>query len=77
MKFARGDVVKHIKSGGVYVIDLLARMESNAEPVYAYSLICDRQVVWIRPATQMEDGRFVLCHATEIKAGDASVHKHP
>lgn len=83
MKFAKDDIVRHNKSGGVYVIDMHVVLERDQTPAYAYSLIYDRRIVWVRPAVEMEDGRFTLCQpssaklmtATEIKAGDTSVHQ--
>ena len=59
--FKPGDVVRHLKSGGFYVIDKLAKLEWNLEECYVYSLLGDPSgVTWVRYKEEMEDGRFEL-----------------
>jgi hypothetical protein len=60
-------VVRHIKSGGLYVIALLpdlVKVESTAEPAYGYRALSSNGAVsgplWVRSQTEMEDGRFEL-----------------
>jgi hypothetical protein len=59
--FVQGDRVRHVKSGGVYLIlqipDKL-RIESTGEPAYLYAA---QDLQWVRSQREMEDGRFVLC----------------
>ena len=66
-RFRVGDEVLHTKSGGVYRIVLTpARLcvERTREPAYIYELATKSPDVicylWVRPKTEMEDGRFVL-----------------
>lgn len=73
MKFAKGDVVRHLKSGDVYVIDMHVLLEKDASPAYAYSMIYNRGIVWVRAASEMEDGRFAICQPR----GTVNVHQHP
>jgi len=59
--FAIADDVVHLRSGGVYVIigtPDVYRVESTNEPAYAY--LAKDGTVWVRPQTEMEDGRFEL-----------------
>lgn len=58
-KFAIGSRVKHVKTGNFYRIIYTpdeARIESGAVPAYIYS---DTVCLWVRPQSEMEDGRFV------------------
>lgn len=58
--FAAGDDVRHLKSGGCYRVLAYARLEATLEVccVYQHS---DSALVWVRPITEMHDGRFVRC----------------
>jgi len=61
--FLRGRLVRHKKTGGVYVIvsDLgdKLRIEATNKPAYAYmSVESGKHPTWVRPASEMEDGRF-------------------
>lgn len=64
MKFQTDDVVLHRKTGRRYRILIAAdrcRLEASGEPAYAYRLADDAAgdpTVWVRVATEMEDGRF-------------------
>lgn len=57
MKFAEGTFVQHVKTKSVYVILRQVTMESTGEPGYVY--IGKKGDAWVRPATEMEDGRFI------------------
>lgn len=67
--FRRGDLVRHLKTKGVYQIvhtPATVRIEADLAPAYAYRLHtfpfgggAPRDgYLWIRPQGEMEDGRF-------------------
>lgn len=56
-QFAKESVVRHLKSGGLYKIIDLGRIEATLEVVYIYQSL-QTQDVWVRPQSEMEDGRF-------------------
>lgn len=66
-KFKKGDVLKHNKTGTVYVIletptDGL-RLKKTNEPAYCYQELAITDYVlprWVCSAKEVEDGRFVL-----------------
>lgn len=66
-KFYRTQSVKHVKSGRQYCITQIPqehlRLEYCNEPFYVYRSIDledDKgHVLWHRPVSEMEDGRFV------------------
>lgn len=62
--FEVGDVVKHLKSGGSYVVTgTPARVviEATLHPAYTYrQAVGNDDRIWVRPQTEMEDGRFEL-----------------
>ena len=65
MKFEIDDVLVHRKTGRRYRILIgadLCRLEASGEPAYAYRLDDAQAVgdltVWVRVASEMEDGRF-------------------
>lgn len=66
MKFEVGNIVKHVKSGGIYRIigsPDQYRLESTNEPAYAYQSTHGElynNPIWVRSKTEMEDGRFML-----------------
>ncbi len=60
--FKPGSKLRHIKTGGFYKIVLLANVEANLEPAYAYESLQSHDF-WIRPKAEMEDGRFELVDA--------------
>lgn len=64
MEFKRHDIVRHVKTGELYVIlcgprDGLTH-ENTGEAGYIYQAMFFRDVLWYRPAKQMEDGRFAF-----------------
>lgn len=69
-KFKRGDYVRH-SCGSIYQVlntpDLCA-IEATVEPAYIYAetgdILDGFPEIWIRPQSEMEDGRFTL-HSTE------------
>ena len=68
MRFQTGAVVLHLKTGRRYQILMgpdVCRIEADRSPAYAYRLedaLADGDAtVWVRPAAEMEDGRFAVC----------------
>ncbi len=57
-KFQAGDQLIHLKSGGLYRVIGLGKIEANLDDVYIYEAMRN-QTLWVRPKTEMEDGRFV------------------
>jgi hypothetical protein len=73
MKFRRKQLVRHLKTGGVYRIEETPdrmMIEATTTPAYAYRL-CHTNAsvpsnfkptygarIWVRPQAEMEDGRF-------------------
>ena len=57
--FKPGSKLKHLKSGGLYKVVLLANIEASLEPAYVYESLQSHDF-WIRPQAEMEDGRFEL-----------------
>lgn len=54
-----GDTVRHIRTGRVYVIVLVAKSVVDQSLQYIYrSLGNPSETPWVRSAAQMEDGRF-------------------
>ena len=60
--FKPGSKLRHIKTGGLYKVLLLANIEANLEPAYVYESLQSHDF-WIRPKAEMEDGRFELIDA--------------
>lgn len=56
-KFPARAVVRHNKTGGTYKIARHALNEHDHTPVYVYECLTTN-IVWVRPKTEMEDGRF-------------------
>ncbi len=57
-KFSAGDHLRHRK-GGLYVVEITpdqCRIEAGAVPAYVYRAADGLR--WVRPQTEMEDGRF-------------------
>lgn len=57
--FKPGSKLRHIKTGGLYKVVLLANIEANLEPAYVYESMQSNDF-WIRSKAEMEDGRFEL-----------------
>ena len=57
--FKPGTKLKHIKTGGLYKVLLLANIEATLEPAYVYESLQSHDF-WVRPQEEMEDGRFEL-----------------
>ena len=57
--FKPGAKLRHIKTGGLYKVLLMANVESTLEPAYVYESMQSHNF-WIRPKAEMEDGRFEL-----------------
>lgn len=65
--FPRMSLVRHKKTRGLYRIMIDAsygRIEATNEPAYGYvswlPATLENIVLWIRPQSEMEDGRFEL-----------------
>ena len=59
-KFPIGSQLRHIKTGGYYRVTGLAKIEATLEMAYVYESLQTHDY-WVRPQTEMEDGRFELC----------------
>lgn len=57
--FQQGQILKHLKTGGFYRILYEAKIEATIEAVYVYEALINH-TIWIRPVTEMEDGRFII-----------------
>lgn len=57
-KIQTGDQLIHLKSGGLYRVIGLSKIEANLEDVYIYEAMRN-QTLWVRPKAEMKDGRFV------------------
>lgn len=58
-KFRLGEEVRHVKSGGIYIVTGLPSeyvLEHSREPAYAYLMVDGR--ICVRSQQEMEDGRF-------------------
>lgn len=51
-------VFRHVRSGGIYEVLHAASLEATLEPVVVYRS-CSDGSVWVRPAAEFSDGRFV------------------
>lgn len=59
-KYPIYSLVKHVKTGNNYLIDMHCVIEKGVVPAYAYSSILNPSVKWVRPMLEMQDGRFEL-----------------
>lgn len=50
---------RHTKSGGEYELLLLGHDEATLNPVVVYAAADDPEEIWVRPAKEFFDGRFV------------------
>ena len=56
--FQPGQKLQHLKTGGLYQIICQANIEATLEQVYVYQALSN-QSHWVRPASEMLDGRFI------------------
>jgi hypothetical protein len=54
-----GDRAKHLKTGGMYRVLCVARIEANLDLAVVYESESDGEK-WIRPVIEFLDGRFEL-----------------
>lgn len=59
----QGTFWKHLKTGGVYEIIRVARIESDLTPAIVYESM--RGEVWVRPEAEFMDGRFEQVHLNQ------------
>ena len=52
-----GEIYRHIKTGRLYQVVCLGLIESDQVMAVVYRSLVD-DVVWIRPLTEFNDGRF-------------------
>jgi len=62
-KFLAGRLVRHIKTGNIYAVvfdpNSKLTIESTNQLSYAYVSVNESEpAIWVRPAREMEDGRF-------------------
>ncbi len=58
-KFKPGDRLQHLKTGGYYKIIGFAKIEATLVDAYVYESLQTFDW-WVRPQSEMEDGRFEL-----------------
>lgn len=64
--FGASEIWRHVKSDGLYtVVDQNAIIEATMAPAVCYRSLFDGQV-WVRPATEFFDGRFVNIPVEQI-----------
>lgn len=68
--FQPGDLVLHAK-GGVYRIVGPCTIEAQMMPAYAYTDI-STSYMWVRRASEMEDGRFSLIESADSRPTNAT-----
>lgn len=76
-KFKKGDLVLHVKTGGLYKIlfePSLFSLEHTHQPGYSYSNL-DGTLVTARDQLEMEDGRFLFVRKEEPAVKEASKTK--
>jgi hypothetical protein len=56
--FQPGQKLQHLKTGGLYQIICQANIEATLEEVYVYQALSNHSH-WVRPASEMLDGRFI------------------
>jgi len=64
-RFAVGTRLRHVKSGGNYVILGFATIEATLTPAYVYRSLQTNDD-WVRPQSEMEDGRFVVLESSSL-----------
>ncbi len=55
------DFYRHTKSGGIYSVIAEGQVEADLQKVVIYKSNLDG-IVWVRPASEFYDGRFVKCN---------------
>lgn len=64
--FSQSEIWRHVKSGGLYTIkDNNALIEATLVRAVCYASLFDGQV-WVRPAEEFYDGRFVNIAIDEL-----------
>ena len=58
-RFKPNSTIRHLKTGGLYRVVCLARIEANLQAAYTYESLQTHDF-WIRSQIEMEDGRFEL-----------------
>jgi hypothetical protein len=58
-KFYRHQLVRHVKTRGIYEIIGYGKIEKDQTPVAIYEQVYEGRV-WVRPIEEFEDGRFEL-----------------
>ena len=66
MKLYPNDKVIHKKTQGRYVIATECIIEKDAVEAFAYIKVGE-DVIWVRPKSEMEDGRFELVVKSDIE----------
>jgi hypothetical protein len=52
---------RHVKTGGMYRVIAIGRLEATLEPVVIYrDATADDPPVWVRPLSEWVDGRFQI-----------------
>lgn len=50
--------IQHVKTGGLYRIVCIAKVEATKEDVFVYQALSN-MTYWTRPFAEMLDGRFI------------------
>ena len=58
-RFPRRQLVRHVKTRGIYEIIGYGKIEKDQTPVAIYEQLWEGRV-WVRPIEEFEDGRFEL-----------------
>ena len=58
-RIPRGQLVRHVKTRGIYEIIGYGKIEKDHTPVTIYEQIWEGRI-WVRPTEEFEDGRFEL-----------------
>ena len=58
-RFHRGQLVRHVKTRGIYEVIGYGKIEKDQTPVAIYEQMWEGRI-WVRPIQEFEDGRFEL-----------------
>ena len=61
-KFSPQSLVRHVKTGNVYIVRNHCVLEYDLKPAYIYQLFDEgiiENTIWVREAVEFEDGRFI------------------